>query len=164
MSYIITYIASYNRIFMHTYLIFNIFLYIWTVWDFSKFFSLPPHSLVYVNASMTPKCESAPSRNSLRSGASSSSDPTPSSISFRVEDAQKDFSKNFSRQGVHLERQVILKDFSDIDLPIVIHSRGWESLCDIPVTCPSVLIQEFYSNMHGLDSSVPLSFSTSLLY
>ena len=73
---------------------------------------------------MTPKRKSAPSRNSLRSGASSSSDPTPSSIWFRVEDAQKDFSKNFSSQGVHLERQVILKDFSDIDLPIVIHSRG----------------------------------------
>ena len=26
---------------------------------------------------------------------------------------------------------------------------------DVPVTCPSMLIQEFYSNMHGLDSSVP---------
>ena len=46
-------------------------------------------------------------------------------------------------------------DFSDTDLPDVIHSRGWESLCDVPVTCPSVLIQEFYSNMHGLDFSVP---------
>ena len=49
-----------------------------------------------------------------------------------------------------------MADFADTDLPDVIHSRGWESLCDIPVTCPSVLIQEFYSNMHGLDSSVPL--------
>ena len=47
-------------------------------------------------------------------------------------------------------------DFADIDLPDVIHSRGWESLCDVLVTCPSVLIQEFYSNMHGLNSSVPL--------
>ena len=32
---------------------------------------------------------------------------------------------------------------------------GWESLCDIPITCPSVVIQEFYSNMHGFDYSVP---------
>ena len=47
-------------------------------------------------------------------------------------------------------------DFFDIDLPTVIYSRGWESLCDISVTCPSVLIQEFYSNMHGFDFSVPL--------
>ena len=39
--------------------------------------------------------------------------------------------------------------------PNVIHSRGWESLCDVLVICPSVLIQKFYSNMHGLDSSVP---------
>ena len=50
-------------------------------------------------------------------------------------------------------------DFADINLPTVIHSRGWESLCDVPVTCPSVLIQEFYFNMHRFDFSVPL-FST----
>ena len=49
-----------------------------------------------------------------------------------------------------------MADFVDTDLPNVIHSRGWESLCDVPVTCPSVLIQEFYSNMHGIDSSIPL--------
>ena len=42
------------------------------------------------------------------------------------------------------------------DLPDVIHSQDWESLGDILVTCPSVLIQEFYSNMHGFDFSVPL--------
>ena len=55
-----------------------------------------------------------------------------------------------------MERRVVLSYFSDIDLPTVIHSRGWESLCDVLVTCPSVLIQKFYSNMHGIDSSVPL--------
>ena len=49
-----------------------------------------------------------------------------------------------------------MANFTDIDLPNVIHSRGWESLCDVPITCPSMLIQEFYSNMHGLDSSIPL--------
>ena len=54
-----------------------------------------------------------------------------------------------------------MADFADTDLPDVIHSRGWESLCDILITCPSVLIQEFYSNMHGIDSSVPL-FSTRI--
>ena len=46
-----------------------------------------------------------------------------------------------------------------IDLPTVIHSREWESLCDVPVTCPLVLIQEFYSNTHGIDRSVPLFFT-----
>ena len=49
-----------------------------------------------------------------------------------------------------------MTDFTNIDLPSVIHSKGWESLCDVPVTCPLVLIQEFYSNMHGIDRSVPL--------
>ena len=47
-------------------------------------------------------------------------------------------------------------NFANTDLPDVIHSRGWESLCDVLVTCPSVLIPEFYFNMHKIDSSVPL--------
>ena len=58
-----------------------------------------------------------------------------------------------------MECHVILSDFFDIDLPFVIHNRGWESLCDIPITCPSVIIYEFYSNMHGIDRSVPLFFT-----
>ena len=58
-----------------------------------------------------------------------------------------------------MECQVILADFADTDLPTVIHSREWESLCDIPITYPLVLIQEFYSNMHGIDCSVPLFFT-----
>ena len=119
-----------------------------------SFFSL---SLLFTLVmSMAPKRKSTPSQNPLRSGASSSSDPTPSHIRLCDEDAWKDFSENFSRRGVHLERRVILSDFSDTDLPTVIHSRGWESLYDVPITCPSVLIQKFYSNMHGIDSSVPL--------
>ena len=54
-----------------------------------------------------------------------------------------------------------MADFADTDLPIIIHSRGWESLCDVPFTCPSMLIQEFYSHMHGFDFSVSL-FSTRI--
>ena len=108
---------------------------------------------------MALKHKSTLSWNPLHFRASSSSDPTRSSIRFRDEDARKDFSENFSRRGVHSESRVILLDFSNTDLPIVIHSRGWESTCDVSVTCPSVLIQEFYSNMHEFDSSVPL-FST----
>ena len=107
---------------------------------------------------MTPKCKSTPARNSLHSDASSSSDPTLSHIRFH-DDAFKAFSENFSRRGIHLERQVILTDFADTNLPSVIHSRGWESLCDVPVTCPLVLNQEFYSNMDGIDRSVPLFFT-----
>ena len=73
---------------------------------------------------MAPKRKSTPSRNSRRSGASISSDPTPSPIRFRDEQAQKDFSENFSKRGIHSECQVILSDFSNTDLPTVIHSRG----------------------------------------
>ena len=89
---------------------------------------------------MTLKRKSTPARNPLRSGASSSSDPSPSTVQFRDDDAFKAFSENFSRRGIHLERQVVLSDFTEIDLSSVIHSRGWESLCDVSVTCPLVLI------------------------
>ena len=109
--------------------------------------------------SMAPKRKSTPTRNPIHSGASSSIDPSPSNVRFRDDDAFKAFSKNFSRQGIHSERQVILLNFADTGLPSIIHSKGWESLCDVPVICSLVLIQEFYFNMHGIDRSVPLFFT-----
>ena len=104
------------------------------------------------------KPKSTPSQNLLHSRASSSSpsDPTPSHVKFRDDKAHKDFSENFSWQGIHSKRQVVLSNFFDTDLPTVIYSQDWESLCDIPVTCPSVIVQEFYSNMHRFDYSAPL--------
>ena len=140
--------------------LFSYMWYIWIAWDFSDCSSLLlPLNLFTLVMSMTPKRKSTPARNPLHSNASSSTDPSPSTVRFRDDDAFNAFSKNFSRQGIHSERQVILSDFADTDLPSVIHSRGWESLCDVPVTCPLVLIQEFYSNMHGVDCSVPLFFT-----
>ena len=118
-----------------------------------------PLILFMLVVSMAPKRKSTPARNPLRFGASSSSDPSPSNVRFRDDDAFKAFSENFSRWGIYSERQVVLSNFTNTDLPSVIHSRGWESLGDVPVTCPLVLIQEFYSNMHGNDRSVPLFFT-----
>ena len=108
---------------------------------------------------MAPKCKSTPSQNLLHFGVSSSSDLTPSSVRFCDDGAQKDFSENLCKRGIHSECYVVLSDFSDTDLPTVIHSRCWESFCDIPVTCTSVIIQEFYSNIHGIDTLVPHFFS-----
>ena len=108
---------------------------------------------------MAPKRKSTQTWNPLHSGASLSSDPSPSNVQFRDDDAFKAFSKNFSTQGIHLKCQVVLLDFADTNLPSVIHSKGWESLCNVPVTCPLMLIQEFYSNMHGIDRSVSLFFT-----
>ena len=107
---------------------------------------------------MAPKRKSTPARNPLSFSASSSTDPSPSTVWFHDGDAFKAFSENFSRRGIHSKHQVILSNFTNIDLPSIIHSRGWESLCDVLVTCPLVLIQEFYSNMHRIDSSVPHFF------
>ena len=145
---------------MHTYLLFNIFDIIDVAWDFSDCSSLFLHLFLFMLVmSMVPKCKSTPAQNPICSGASSSSSPSPSNVRFCDDDAFKVFLENFSRQGSHSECQVILSDFANIDFPSVIHSRGWESLCDVPVTCPLVLIQEFYSNIHGIDHSIPLFFT-----
>ena len=102
-------------------------------------FSLPLFLFTLV-MSMAPKCKSIPIRNPLRFEASSSSDSAPLSLRFRDDDAHKAFSENFSRRGVHSECQVILANFANIDLPTIIHNREWESLCDVLVTCPLMLI------------------------
>ena len=108
---------------------------------------------------MTPKRKSTLARNPLRSGASLFTDHSPSTVRFRGDDTFKAFLENFSKRGIHSEHQVVLSNFANTDLPSVIHSRGWESLCDVSVTCPLVLIQEFYSNLHWIDCSIPLFFT-----
>ena len=90
--------------------------------------------------SMAPKCKSTPAWNPLHSEASSSYNSAPISLRFCDDDANKAFSENFSRCGIHSELQVILVDFVDTDRPNVIHSQGWESLYDELVTFPLVLI------------------------
>ena len=107
-------------IFMHTYLQFLYILIYYCCWYFSNCLSLFL-ALVY---SIAPKHKSTPSQNPLCSRASSSSNPTPSFVRFRDDKARKDFSENFCRRGIHLEHHVVLSDFSDTDLPTVIHSRG----------------------------------------
>ena len=87
-----------------------------------SFLSLPLFLFTLV-VSMTPKRKSTPAQNPLHSDASSSSDPTLSHIRFCDDDAFKAFSENFSRQGIHSKRQVILSNFTDTDLPSVIHSK-----------------------------------------
>ena len=102
-------------------------------------FSFPLFLFTLV-VSMAPKRKSTPARNPLRSKVSSSSDSAPLSLWFRDDDAHKAFLENFSRRSVYSKRQVILADFANTDLPTVIHSREWESLCDFLATCPLVLI------------------------
>ena len=94
---------------MHTYSLFNILVIFELLRTFFiVFFSLPLFLFTLV-VSMALKRKSTPTRNPLHSGASSSSDSTPLSLWFHDDDAHKAFSKNFSRQGVHSECQVILR-------------------------------------------------------
>ena len=125
---------------MHTYFLFNILLYLILLVTFMMSFLSLPLFLFTLVMPMAPKCKSTPALNPHHSCASSSFDPTLSHIRFRDDDAFKAFSENFSRQGIHSKCQVRLSNFAYTDLPFVIHSRGWESLCDVLVTCPLVLI------------------------
>ena len=111
----------------HAYVPFISFLLILTVFGTFLRLSLSLSLSLSVSLLMAPKkSKSTPSRNPLRFGASFSSyvDPTRSYVRFRDDKARQDFSEKFSRRGIHSECQVILLDFSDIDLPIVVYSRG----------------------------------------
>ena len=144
---------------MHTYSLFNILVIFELLGNFLIVFLSLPLFLFTLVMSMAPKRKSISARNPLHSKASSSSDSASLFLWFCDDDAHKAFSENFFKRGVHSEYQVILADFIDTNLPIVIHSREWESLCDVPVTCPLMLIQEFYSNMYVIDRSVPFFFT-----
>ena len=82
---------------MHMYYLFNILVIFELLGTFPIVFLSLPLFLFTLVVSMTPKRKSALSQNPLHSRASSSSNPTPSHIRFRDEDARKDFSENFSR-------------------------------------------------------------------
>ena len=140
--------------FMHTYPFFSIFLF-WVVMVCFVYLSISL-SLSHSNRlCMAPKRESTPTQNPFHSRSSSSTNLPPLHVQFRDEESHQDFSKNFSKHGLHPEHHVILLNFVDTTLPNVSHTQGWESLCEIPLRCPIVFIQDFYSNMHGIDTSVP---------
>ena len=113
-------------------------------------------SLSRIDYAMAPKArKSTPTRNPLQGSESSSSDShVPLHVRFRDEKARKDFSENY------LERQVILSDFDETQLPDVIRSQGWASLFKSPFRCPVMFIQEFYSNIHDINTDVPQFVTT----
>ena len=126
----------------HAYVLyFSIYLLYLNYFEAFLIISFFPISILFtLVVSMAPKRKSTPARNPLHSGASLSSDYARLSLQFCDDDAHKAFLENFSRHNIRSELQVILADFVDIDLPTIIHSRGWELLCVVPVTCPLVLI------------------------
>ena len=100
-----------------------LYSYILPCWWFSNCLSLSLSLFLALVCFMGPKRKSTPSQNPLHFGASTFSyNPTPSHVRFHDDKARKDFLENFYRQGIHLECQVILSDFSDTDLPTIIYS------------------------------------------
>ena len=143
------YTSYVHAFFMHTYfLFFSLFLVV-MVFSLSLFLSL-------IDCAMAPKArKSTPAWNPLGYRSSSSNPIPPLHVWFHDEKARKDFLENFQKRGVHLELHVILLDFSDTLLPVVIWTQGWESLLESPLRYLIVFIQEFYSNIHDIDTSVP---------
>ena len=73
---------------MHAYLHFFTFLYTTIIGNFLTLsLSLSLSLSLALVCSMTPKCKSTLSQNPLRSGVSSFSDPTPSYVWFRDDEA-----------------------------------------------------------------------------
>ena len=102
----------------HAYILYILYILIyWLYWCFSMCLFLS-FSLVYVSCVVAPKRKSTPSRNPLHSEASTSSNHTPSHVRFRDEKAKSDFFQNFSRQGVHLERQSFCRTSPTLTYPL----------------------------------------------
>ena len=99
----------------HTYVLsFQYTYYIWTALGrFWLSLSLRLSSFALISLCLWHLNASLLRPRTLFVGASTSSDPTPSSIRFRDENAWKAFLENFSRRGIQSKRQVILADFAD---------------------------------------------------
>ena len=85
---------------MHMYSLFNIFVVFELLGTFLIVFLSFPLLLFTLVVSMAPKRKFTPAWNHLRFGASSSFDPSPSNVRFHDDDACKEFSENFSKQGI----------------------------------------------------------------
>ena len=142
-----------HAFFMHMYPFFS-FYFVLFVMYFSLFLSL--YLFLSDKLRTTPKCKSTPAQNPLGSRSSSSDLPFPPlQVQFHDGKAQQNFLENFQKRDVHSKCHVVLLDFFDTPLPHVIRTRGWESLCEIPLRCSVMFIQKFYSNMHDIDTFVP---------
>ena len=152
---------------MHTFSTFQYTCYIWTVLElFCLFLSSPSLFYFTLVVFMAPKCKSTLAQNPLHSDASSSSDSAPLSLFGSVMMMPIRYS-----QRTFLDAAFILNAKSfwwtsltpTFPLSFIVgdesHCVTSESLCDVLVTCPFVLIYEFYSNMHEIDCSVPLFFT-----
>ena len=103
---------------------------------------------------MAPK-KFVPSKNLIHHGSSSFFSAPSDFVRFHDEKARYDFFENFSNRAIHSERQVILSNFPNTTPPGEFSSQGWASLSEKPLRCPNVFVQEFYSNMHAIDTFVP---------
>ena len=140
---------------MHTNYLFNILAIFELLWDFSDCLSLSPSHSVCINLCLWHLNASLLRPRTLFVLGH----PLPLILLHHIFSSVMRMPERHSWR-TFLDEAFILNAKSSwrtlpTQVPDVIHSRGSKSLCDVPVTCPSVLIQEFYSNMHGFDYSVP---------
>ena len=121
---------------------------------------LPSFSLSLEHFPMAPKKSTTPICN-LVSHASSSFSPVLDSLQFNDKNCWKAFKENFTLHRPHVEHQIILSELSNTAIPKTFQSCGLEFLCERLTTCLVVYVQEFYSNIYIVGTSVPM-FTTSV--
>ena len=144
---------------MHTYSQFNIFWYIWTAWDFSDCLSLSPTffylcSLCLWNQNVSllrPRTLFVPVLLHLLI-------LLLLTFSSMMMMPIRHFWRTSLDEAFIWNAKSFWRTLPDTNLPSIIHSRGWESLCDVLVTCP--LVYPGVLLHHARD----WSFSTSLFH
>lgn len=116
-------------------------------------------SLSLEHLPMAPK-KSTPICNPV-SHASSSSTPIIDSLQFNDTNYWKAFKENFTLHQPHAKRRIILSELSNKTVLETFQSCELEFLCERLTTCPVVYVQEFYSNIYIISTSVPM-FTTSV--
>lgn len=107
-----------------------------------------------------PMAPSTPICNPV-SHAPSSSTPIIDSLQFNDTNCWKAFKENFTLHQPQAKCRIILSDLSNTAVPETFQSCGLEFLCERLTTCPVVYVQEFYSNIYIISTSVPM-FTTSV--
>lgn len=134
---------------------FHVTLYlVWLSLFLAFFLSLSLEHLPMAPKKGTPICNPV-------SHASSSSTPIIDSLQFNDTNYWKAFKENFTLHQPHAKRRIILSKLSNTTVPKTFQSCGLEFLCERLTTCPMVYVQEFYSNIYIVSTSIPM-FTTSV--
>ena len=142
----------------HAYVLYiqYIFIYLNYFWDFFECFFLSPHSLVYIYVSWHWNVCLLCLGTLFISGHLLLLIPPPLLFSSMMSKPERTSWRTSLDEAFIRNTKSFCRTSSTLIYPLSFTvGAGSHCLCDVSVTSPSMLILEFYSNMHGLDSSIP---------